>query len=187
METLTVKSSKIDLSVEKIMSMTISKPTDIILIDPCYVFDHSDKQFGKELDKAWQEHCDLIFPEGYENLPNEQKLYSGALMTYKGAKILMTGTAFGDGSYFVDVHNLSKIGDCSGVDSGSLAFITLEDVKKINPNFLDLMSGVIIKGFSGTLEVDGEGNLFGYDNQMNVVLSCYTDNQKEDREDEEEW
>jgi len=145
---------------------------DIIVTDPCYFIPHD----------IWNSLInDFWFPAGEEL----DIAYAGTI--YKsGIKILYSSTAHGDGDYPVrtrkgtSVHNNS-----TGVDAGMIAVITVEDVRKLNPEFnVDDKWYPRIDGFNGRVYVDGEGN-FGGDLVVDTSETSETEREYDDEEDED--
>lgn len=140
-------------------SITFDKPTDILVIDPCYVCTHSKP----DLDKFWSEFCEKMFSDKGTSLGVDNT----GVLEFRGAKMLYSGTAYGDGSYPVR-SSLEQKGNEAGVDAGMLCVLSLEDAKKINPDESDWNdSGVIVRGYAGTIEADRQGNFEG-DNSFSV-------------------
>ena len=80
-----------------IVSIMFMQPTDLVVCDPCYIFDHRIP----ELDKAWQDICEEWYPSGSENERYGAPHAPKGTIIYKDTKCLYTNTAYGDGTYTV--------------------------------------------------------------------------------------
>lgn len=124
---------------------------DIMVTDPCYFI---PKDIWSELMKAW-------FPT------NEGNEYSneGIIEFKNGAKVLYTGTAYGDGDYplYVERGNGESVHrDHVGVDAGMISVISVEDLKKLNPRFnVDDEWYPRVNDFDGVVKADGNGSFIG--------------------------
>lgn len=144
MKTLKRTFKGVTILIEKKNSMTFPKGKKVLITDPCYWFGQ-----GADNDHIWQEFCKMMFPNGWEKLPEHEKLYTYGKVTFtapNGRKIefLYTSTASGDGHYEVKKDNYSSnvkliSGDGTfGVDAGMYAIVDMEDAKFLYP-----------KGFKG--------------------------------------
>lgn len=131
---------------------------DIVIIDPCYIF---PKDF-------WSEFCEKYW-----------EVEGSATIEFKNTKMLVAGTAFGDGVYTV-FYNGNSVGT-SGVDAGLLCAITLNDAKKLGKVSDIKKLGTIIKDYQGgEIHVTKEGNW------ESSSLSCGTDG-SDYEEEEDNW
>jgi hypothetical protein len=168
-----IKLNGSNFTLENRASIYFDKPTTILVIDPCYIYDYTKK----ELDKFWGEFCDLMFSDKGK----EAKIDRVGTLEHKEAKMLYSGTAYGDGSYPVK-SNCEQEGEYAGVDAGMLCVISLEDAKKINPDtdhYLDL--AVVIHDFEGNINADGDGDFEG-----DKCFSVVTGDLEDDDDSEEE-
>lgn len=144
---------------------------DIIVTDPCYFI--PDNLWQKIIDEFW-------FPKGEGTGLAE----AGTIYVEPGIKILYSSTAYGDGQYAVQnrkgesVHNNS-----TGVDAGMIAIISVEDVKRLNPEFeVDNKWYPRINGFYGTVSADGKGNFIG-----DIEIDTEGKESYEDYDEDEEY
>lgn len=148
-------------------SITFEKPTDILIVDPCYIC--------KKPKSFWSKFCDKMFSQQGRNLGVDEI----GLLEFKGANILYSSTAYGDGVYPVST-SFKKEGDECAVDAGMLCVLSLEDAKKIGANEEDWDElGVIVREYVGTIEADGNGNFNG-DNIFVDTQGLKSDNEEEE-------
>lgn len=81
-------------------------PVQYYIGDLCYV-----------MHDVWIEVCGLMFPEDTDEVVN------GELELSDGRKIVIFGTAYGDGEYF------DQAGNAYGVDSGTIGAIKVDDIR----------------------------------------------------------
>ena len=131
---------------------SLSFAGDIIVTDPCYFIP----------DLLWDELMDAW----YDTFGRSTKYGDEGVITFEnGAKVLYTITAHGNGSFPVylqrgngeSVHN-----ECTGVDAGMIAVISVDDVRKLNPKFnVNDDRYPRINDFDGIIKADGKGNFYG--------------------------
>jgi hypothetical protein len=162
------------VKVSKGNTISFSSPTDIVLCDPCYIFDY------KILDKEWQE----IVKQMYSS---EKILANTGIIEFAGAKILYTSTKHGDGTYPVHC-DINIIGNTAiGVDAGLICICSLEDTLKVNPDFNAEDMGAVIKGYTGTVTTQD----FNIEGDKGLLIDTHMEeedweenNWEEDEEDE---
>lgn len=138
---------------DDIVSLMFMQPTDLVVCDPCYIFDHRIP----ELDKAWQDMCGEWYPEGAENADYSAPHATMGIIVYKGTKCLYTSTAHGDGTYRVDnVRHGEIVKNSIPVDAGMICVISQTDLHKINPKF-KYEDYCRIKNFTGLIISTGTG------------------------------
>lgn len=129
-------------------------PDEYLIVDPCYVL--KDKEYQKMLDSTWGSNT--ITENAY---------------TLKGKKMVVYGTAYGDGGY-KNTHNSNEV----LVDSGQIAIIPTSCItkKSVKEN---IENGILVT-FANHFECyDDNGTLnFG---------SVSVDTAQEDDEDEDYW
>lgn len=154
---------------------------DIIVTDPCYFL----------CEDIWKELIDIWwFPktDPIKVIRGSDFVDGGVMIFSNGAKVLYSATAHGDGEFPVyvnrsngqSVHN-SK----TSVDAGTIAVVTIEDLRKIEKDF-GAKNGTPfdendswyprINNFSGRIAADGAGNFIG---------DLYVPTNEEDEYDEE--
>jgi len=141
---------------------------DIIVTDPCYFI--PDELWQEIIRKFW-------YPNGHEGSETANK---GTIYIDNSIKILYSSTAYGDGEYDVINHSGQQVHNTStGVDAGMIAVITVNDAKRLNPEFsVDDQSYPRINGFVGGVQADGEGNFVG-----DIVVDTQPIRDDEDEED----
>jgi hypothetical protein len=160
---------------------------DIIVTDPCYFL----------CEDIWRELIDLWwFPETdpIKTIKGSDFVDQGVMIFSNGAKVLYSATANGDGEFPVYVsksNGQSVHNNKTGVDAGTIAIVTIEDLRKIEKDFGPKDGTPFdendvwyprINNFTGSIAADGNGNFIG---------DVYVDTQeKEESEDDEyydEW
>jgi len=138
----------------------------VVITDPCYFIE----------DKHWQAICDQIWFDG----KNSTEFADRGVLEIKGAKILYSSTAYGDGGYLV-AGTSGILQSDFGVDAGMMAVISKSDYDKLCSD--ELTSGLyaVVEEFDGEIVADGKGNFIG-------DLEVYTDDSqtKDDDFDEED-
>lgn len=105
--------------------------------DPCYVIDES----------LWDEFCNVLDKIEKENG------YLGGIVEFKGARLFVATTMYGDGSY-IEEHTNKTI----GVDSGLIGAIPLD--KGITHDAVDIESLGIVTEFKTDFECYEEDGVF---------------------------
>jgi len=121
---------------------------DVIVTDPCYFIP----------DNLWQELVKAWYDNGSAN-----EYTNRGVIEIDGARILYSGTAYGDGIYYVKCSNGKSVHNKeTGVDAGMIAVALVDDIKKINPDF-DVNDTWYprINNFYGEVTADGNGNFIG--------------------------
>ena len=122
----------------------------VMITDPCYFIEDND----------WQELCDIWYPPS--NKYKGTELSKACVVEYKGARILIGTTAYGDGQYKV------RGAGHFGVDAGCMCVVQvdellatgLEAVDEYSATYLDVGPDPVIvttdgKGrFEGAVHVD---------------------------------
>jgi hypothetical protein len=123
----------------------IEKTSDILCIDPCYLFK----------DGAWEKICEVVDAHRKENA------YLFGTILFDGVEFLFTQTAYGDGAYKLKSNKKTK-GYCIGVDSGLICFVPKFAVeRKMKIDLSSINNWMVIEDFTGELRVDGKWNLYG--------------------------
>lgn len=139
---------------------------DIIVTDPCYFL--CEKIWHDLINTWWFPISDpLMRTQGSDFVDG------GVMMFSNGAKVLYSATAYGDGEYPVYVsrgNGQSVHNNTTGVDAGTIAVVTLEDLRKIEKDF-GAKNGTPfdendtwyprINDFNGRIAADGAGNFIG--------------------------
>lgn len=130
----------------------------VVITDPCYFIE----------DKHWQAICDQIWFDG----KNSTEFADRGVLEIKGAKILYSSTAYGDGGFLVAGTGGILQSDF-GVDAGMMAVISKSDYDKLCSD--ELTSGLyaVVEEFDGEITADGKGNFIG-------DLEVYTDDSQSD-------
>lgn len=147
----------------------------LLITDLCYVFDNDG--INREM---WKTLVDMKFPA------DESMIKSGRITIQKNGsdkrvEMFFGNTKHGDGKYEIDAHELGK--GSTGVDSGEIGVITLEDAKTLCQSFMTEeemerfweKAGFVTKPTHGLFKVefDPEGcNYEGGD------LTIYTDGEE---------
>lgn len=155
---------------------------DILVTDPCYFL---CEDIWKKLINIWW------FPQTDPTMiiSGSDFVDKGLIIFSNGAKVLYSATANGDGEYPVYVsrsNGQSVHNSTTCVDAGTIAVVTLEDLRKIEKEF-GAKDGTPfdendvwyprINNFSGTIAADGAGNFIG-------DIYVNTQNEEELKEDE---
>lgn len=142
---------------------SIALAGDIVIIDPCYIFPEN----------LWSEFCDAYWAAK-----------GSAQIEWNGTKMLVNGTAYGDGCYPV-VYKGEDVGT-AGVDAGLLCVLTLEDARKlakVGNKIREIKRlGVIIKDYQGNGIIATEQGNFESD-----FLQVTTDGSDCDEDEDENW
>lgn len=130
---------------------------EYIIVDPCYVMP----------DKAYQDMIDII----YSTNRMEENEY-----TYKGKKMVIYGTAYGDGGYSNSANNNEIF-----VDSGQIAIIPTSVLTKkvIKEN----IKHAVVINFDNTVICNNDG---GYMTFGHVEVDTKQDDEDDDWYDEDE-
>lgn len=124
--------------------LKFTQPTDLLVCDPCYIFDGS----MPKLSRVWTKLCEEWF--------QKDALHTNrGTIIYEGVNMLYTSTAYGDGIYYAQC-TYKMVNNHIPVDAGLICVVSQEDAYKINPDF-DFAEYLRIRDFVGTIEATGKG------------------------------
>lgn len=131
--------------------------------DPCYPFPNEGPH-----SELWDEVCDILFAGG--------ETRQTQFFDFKGHRLAMDSTAFGDGYYS------GSDGNHYGVDAGMLGLVPVALCEFLDPNYVESLKemGQIVT-FDHEFEVEFDNGLFHFGHL--IIDTCGADEEEEDEDD----